>query len=67
MDFGLFSTWNAVYANGKVPWDPEYSGGRLLEEQAYAKNFEEIDAIESGGWDSIASISSKFLELGSFL
>ena len=51
MDFGLFSTWNAVYADGKVPWDPDYSGGKLLEEQAYAKNFEEIDAIESGGWD----------------
>ena len=51
MDFGLFSTWNAVYADGKVPWDPDYNGGKLLEEQAYAKNFEEIDAIESGGWD----------------
>ncbi len=28
MDFGLFDTWNAVYAGGKVPWDPEYKGGR---------------------------------------
>jgi len=51
MDFGLFSTWNAVYADGKVPWDPAYNGGKLLEKEAYAKNFEEIDAIESGGWD----------------
>ena len=51
MDFGLFSTWNAVYAGDKVPWDPAYNGGKLLEEEAYATNFREIDAIESGGWD----------------
>ena len=53
MDFGLFSTWNAVYAGDKVPWDPDYNGGKLLEEEAYATNFREIDAIESGGWDYI--------------
>ena len=52
-DFGLFHTWNAFHAGGKVPWDPEYSGGRLLEEEAYAKNFEEIDAAEEMGWDYI--------------
>ena len=27
MDFGLFNTWNALYADDKVPWDPAYSGG----------------------------------------
>ena len=36
MDFGLFSTWNAVYAGDKVPWDPDYNGGTLLEEDACA-------------------------------
>ena len=36
MDFGLFHTWNALYADDKVPWDPAYSGGKLLEEEAYA-------------------------------
>ena len=51
MDFGLFNTWNALYADGKVPWDPDYSGGKLLEEEAYARNFEEIDAVEEMGWD----------------
>ena len=51
MDFGLFSTWNAVYADGMVPWDPAYNGGKLLEKEAYATNFREIDLIESGGWD----------------
>ena len=30
MDFGLFTTWNAVYVGDKVPWDPEYRGGKLL-------------------------------------
>ena len=53
MDFGLFSTWNAVYADGMVPWDPAYHGGKLLEKEAYATNFREIDLIESGGWDYI--------------
>jgi hypothetical protein len=31
MDFGLFNTWNALYAGGKVLWDAAYSGGTLLE------------------------------------
>ena len=31
MDFGLFTTWNAVYVGDKVPWDPAYRGGKLLE------------------------------------
>ena len=53
MDFGLFDTWNAVYDGGKMPWDPEYSGGKLLEEQAYARNFEQVDAVENMGWDYI--------------
>ena len=53
MDFGLFNTWNALYADGKVPWDPEYSGGKLLEEEAYTTNFAEIDAVEDMGWDYI--------------
>jgi alkanesulfonate monooxygenase SsuD/methylene tetrahydromethanopterin reductase-like flavin-dependent oxidoreductase (luciferase family) len=53
MDFGLFNTWNALYTDGKVPWDPEYSGGKLLEEEAYVKNYEEIDAVEEMGWDYI--------------
>ena len=48
MKFGLFDTWNAIYAGGKVPWEPEYVGGKLLEREAYALNFEQIDAIESG-------------------
>ena len=51
MDFGLFDTWNALYPDGKVPWDPEYSGGKLLESEAYTKNYEEIDAVEEMGWD----------------
>jgi hypothetical protein len=51
MDFGLFNTWNAVYEGGKVPWDPDYSGGKLLEKEAYAQNWKEIQAIEAGGWD----------------
>ena len=53
MDFGLFDTWNAVYDGGKMPWDSEYSGGKLLESEAYAKNFEQVDAVESMGWDYI--------------
>ena len=51
MDFGLFNTWNALYPDGKVPWDPEYSGGKLMESEAYTKNYEEIDAVEEMGWD----------------
>ena len=53
MDFGLFNTWNALYADGKVPWDPGYSGGKLLEEDAYVANFAEVDAVEDMGWDYI--------------
>src|SRR5262245_66027184 len=53
MDFGLFSTWNAIYAGGKVPWDPNYRGGRLLEEEAYARNWVEVEAVEEMGWDYI--------------
>jgi alkanesulfonate monooxygenase SsuD/methylene tetrahydromethanopterin reductase-like flavin-dependent oxidoreductase (luciferase family) len=53
MDFGLFHTWNAMYAGGKVPWDPAYRGGKLLEEEAYARNFVEVDAVEEMGWDYI--------------
>ena len=53
MDFGLFSTWNAVYEGDKVPWDPDYRGGKLLEANAYKQNFKEIDYIESSGWDYV--------------
>ena len=53
MDFGLFHTWNAMYAGGKVPWDPEYRGGKLLEEEAYARNWKEVHAVEEMGWDYI--------------
>ena len=53
MDFGLFNTWNALYDGGKVPWDPDYQGGKLLEEAAYVKNYEEIDAVEAMGWDYV--------------
>ena len=53
MDFGLFNTWNALYADGKVPWDLDYNGGKLLEEEAYVKNWEEIEAVEDMGWDYI--------------
>jgi hypothetical protein len=49
MDFGLFHTWNVLYDGGKVPWDPEYGGGKLLEEAAYAKNWEEMQAVEAMG------------------
>jgi hypothetical protein len=28
MHFGLFNTWNALYADGKVPWDPDYVGNQ---------------------------------------
>ena len=51
MDFGLFSTGNALYAVGKVPWSPDYSGGKLLDEEAYAVNYTEFDAVEDMGWD----------------
>ena len=53
MDFGLFTTWNAVYEGDKVPWDPEYAGGKLLEAEAYKQNFKEIDHIEAAGWDYV--------------
>ena len=53
MDFGLFDTWNAIYAGGTVPWDTAYSGGKLLESEAYTKNFEQVDAVEAMGWDYI--------------
>ena len=54
MDFGLFDTWNAVYAGGKVPWDSAYSGGEMLESEAYAQNFEQVDAVEAMGIDDLA-------------
>jgi len=53
MDFGLFDTWNAVYAGGTMPWDPKFEGGEMLESEAYVKNFEQVDFIESAGWDYI--------------
>ena len=53
MDFGLFNTWNALYAGGRVPWDFDYKGGKLLDEEAYVKNYEEIDAVEEMGWDYV--------------
>lgn len=53
MDLGLFDTWNALYAGGTVPWDSAYSGGELLEADAYTKNFEQVDAVEEMGWDYI--------------
>ena len=53
MDFGLFTTWNAVYEGGMVPWDPDYQGGRLLEADAYKQNFREIEHIEDAGWDYV--------------
>ena len=53
MDFGLFHTWNVLYDGGTVPWDPAYGGGKLLEEAAYAKNWEEMQAVEAMGWDYI--------------
>ncbi|ETX06307.1 MAG: hypothetical protein ETSY2_17955 [Candidatus Entotheonella gemina] len=65
MDFGLFNTWNALYAGGKVPWDPTYSGGKLLEEEAYLKNYEEIDAVEAMGWDYIWLGGGHFSKQGS--
>lgn len=37
----------------KVPWDPAYCGGKLLEEDAYARNFVEVEAVEAMGWDYI--------------
>jgi len=53
MDFGLFNTWNALYEDDRVPWDPAYKGGKLLEEDAYAVNYTEIDAVEDMGWDYV--------------
>jgi alkanesulfonate monooxygenase SsuD/methylene tetrahydromethanopterin reductase-like flavin-dependent oxidoreductase (luciferase family) len=53
MDFGLFTTWNAVYAGDKIPWDPDYCGGKLLEKEAYAQNWQEVQAVEDMGWDYI--------------
>ena len=40
----------------KATWcrgTPTTSGGKLLEEDAYLKNYEEIDAVEEMGWDYI--------------
>jgi len=42
-----------MYAGGKVPWDPDYRGGKLLEEEAYARNWGEVEAVEEMGWDYI--------------
>jgi len=53
MDFGLFDTWNALYAGGTMPWDPKYENGEMLESEAYTKNFEQVDAVEAMGWDYI--------------
>ena len=52
MDFGLFNTWNALYAGGKVPWDPAYSGGKLLEEEAPVRipGRDAQQAGSLGGW-----------------
>ena len=49
MDFGLFDTWNALYAGGTMPWDPKYKNGEMLESEAYTKNFEQVDAVEAHG------------------
>ena len=65
MDFGLFTTWNAVYVGDKVPWDPEYRGGKLLEEAAYAQNWKEVQAVEEMGWDYIWLGGSHFSTQGS--
>ena len=51
--FGLFNTWNALYEDGKIPWDPDYRGGKLLEEEAYVRNWAEVEAVEDMGWDYI--------------
>ena len=53
MEFGLFATWNALSAGDNVTWDPDYSGGEMLESEAYDKNFELVDLVESAGWDNI--------------
>src|ERR1700747_2313657 len=53
MDFGLCTTWNAVYVGDKVPWDADYRGGKLLEAAAYAQNWQEVQAVEDMGWDYI--------------
>ena len=50
MEFGLFHHWDALYSDGKLPWDSTFSG-KLLEEEAYAMNFVEVDAVEQMGWD----------------
>ncbi|MFQ6029933.1 MAG: LLM class flavin-dependent oxidoreductase, partial [Dehalococcoidia bacterium] len=65
MDFGLFNTWNALYDGGKVPWDPDYSGGKLLEEEAYAQNWKEIQMIEDMGWDYLWLGGGHFSKQGS--
>ena len=65
MDFGLFTTWNAVYEGDRVPWDPEYQGGKLLESRAYKENFKEIDYIEDAGWDYVWFGGSHFSIQGS--
>ena len=65
MDFGLFSTWNAVYDGGMVPWDPSYKGGKLLEPEAYDTNFQEVDLIEAGGWDYLWLAGGYFSTQGS--
>ena len=46
MDFGLFNTWNSMYEGGKVPWDADYRGGRLLEKGVLPTNLLDIaDAV----------------------
>ena len=65
MDFGLFNTWNALYDGGKVPWDPDYAGGKLLEEEAYALNFKEIQYVDDSGWDYVWFGGGHFSKQGS--
>ena len=50
MDFGLFTTWNAVYVGDKVPWDRESRGGKLLEEAACRP---ELERGARGGGDGV--------------
>jgi len=70
MDFGLFTTWNAVYVGDKVPWDPEYRGGQLLEaavrEQAPALGVRHVD--DGGGRvEDRLELAARAIELGVLL
>ena len=65
MNFGLFHTWNPMYFDDKLPWDPDYNGGKILEEESYAANFAKVQAVEEMGWDYVWLAGADFAKQAS--